>query len=525
MQYKQIRKRVASLLFTLTLILTFMPVNVLADNGSYRDISGHWAKDAIIRWSDYGILKGSNGYFRPDDTVTRAELATILQRMLKYPEMKDNPFKDVNASNWYGPAVLALAKYDIVRSDDAKIDPNEAIDREEAAFMIGKAFGVKPYKISYKEFRDSNDISAWAGPFICAMYYYGFVNGTGDGLFQPKNNVTRAQVVTILNNMVDTFVSAPGTYEVTGADARVLVNCDDVTLKFSACSTIELFISPGADGGILTEDFSGCGNDLKMTQFNVGTSIINASQIPPGGALSGQSVYPTLVFTSLSESAVDTGFAGGKGTPDDPYLIRTQEQLRHLDSYYAADYGYYCSPYLYFKLDNDITLSGNWIPIADQSRQIKLGHSIRGFYGELNGAGHIVSYSIQADDSHIKDPGLFGGLCGLVRNLNVKASISGTSDYWSEIGGIAGVVSAYGPEYGSIQNCSAETLINASGNRVNAGGIAGSSLGTISGCSAKVTINLVGKAAVFADGIVGKDYGNTDDCSSVGCVTAVCHPG
>lgn len=522
MQFTQIRNRAVSLVITLALILTFMPVYVLADNGSYRDISGHWAKDAIIRWSDYGVLKGSNDYFHPDDTVTRAELAVILQRMLKYPAVTDNPYTDIKTSDWYASSILALAKYDIVRSTDGKISPNEAIDREEAAFMIGKAFGVKPYKILYKEFKDSNDISAWAEPFICAMYYYGFVNGTGNEIFQPKGNVTRAQVVTIINNMVDTFVSAPGTYEVTGTEAGALVNCDDVTLKFSGCSTIKLFVSPGADGGMLTEDFSGCGTDLKMTQFNVGKSIINASQIPPNGASSGQSVYPTLVFTSLSESAIDAGFAGGKGTPDNPYLIQTQEQLKHLNNYFAADYGYYCSPYLYFKLNNDITLSGNWTPIADQSHQIKLGHSISGFYGELNGAGHTVSYSIQADDSHIKDPGLFGGLCGLVRNLNVKASISGTSDSWSEIGGIAGVVSYYGPEYGSIQNCSAETLINASGNRVNAGGIAGSSIGTISGCSAKVTINLVGKETAFADGIVGKDYGNTENCNATGSVTAIC---
>lgn len=396
-----------------------------------------------------------------------------------------------------------------VRSDNYVIKPNEALTREEVAFMVGKAFGVKPYQILYKEFNDSADISSWAEPFVCAMYHYGFVNGMENGVFMPKGKVTRAQVVTMLNNMVDYYISTPGAHNISGADTNVLVNCNGVTLKFNGCSTANLFVSPGVDDYTLAEDFSGCDGNTSLTEFAVGKACIAPTE---------PSAYPTIVFTDLSHTEIDTAFAGGKGTPDDPFLIKTQEQLKHLNNYIVGGFGYISCNYYYFKLANDITLSGNWTPIADQSIVIKMSHRVSGFYGELNGAGHTVIYSIEADDSNIQDPGLFGGLCGLVRNLNVTASITGNSNSWSGIGGIAGVLSYYFTSRGIVQNCNADITMNVSGKRICAGGIAGSSIGTISGCNAKVKINAVGTESAYAGGVVGYSYGLVDSCSSSGSI-------
>ncbi len=503
-----LRKRIGSMLISIALILGLLPA--FASAVGYSDISGHWAKAAIARWSENGVLKGSDGNFRPDDTVTRAELAVILQRMLKYPAVTENPYSDIKSSDWYSSSIIALAKCDVVRSADGKISPNEAISREEAAFMIGKAFGVKPFQILYKEFNDSSDISAWAEPFVCAMYHHGFINGLENGTFQPKSKVTRAQIATILNNMVGYYITEPGTYEISGTDSKVLVNCNNVTLNCSGCSTIKLFVSPGANDDTLKEMFSDCGSELTQTEFNVGTTGTSPIQ---------STVYPTIIFTDLSNSEIGNGFAGGKGTPDDPYLIETQEQLKLLNNYLVGGYGYISCPYRYFRLANDITLNGNWTPIADQSVERK-GRHVSGFMGELNGAGHTVSYGIQADDSNIHDPGLFGGLCGLVRNLNVKASISGSSDCWSKIGGVAGVLSYYFRSCGMIQNCSADTTIEVGGSRIFVGGIAGSSMGTISNCRANVKINAVGKELAYTGGIVGCSTGNIEHCSSTGSISS-----
>lgn len=76
-------KRIVSLFLISAVAMTLMPSVAYA--AEYSDISGHWAETAIKRWSDYGILQGNDGKFRPDDTITRAELTAILNRMLKYP--------------------------------------------------------------------------------------------------------------------------------------------------------------------------------------------------------------------------------------------------------------------------------------------------------------------------------------------------------------------------------------------------------------------------------------------------------
>ena len=48
----------------------------------YTDVDGHWAAEAIYKWSDYGVIKGNNGLFRPSDFITRAEMACILDNMM-----------------------------------------------------------------------------------------------------------------------------------------------------------------------------------------------------------------------------------------------------------------------------------------------------------------------------------------------------------------------------------------------------------------------------------------------------------
>ena len=108
MKRSNLKTSIGSILISIIMIISLFPASASA--AGYSDISGHWAKAAIVRWSDYGILKGSNGRFRPDDTVTRAELAVILQRMLKYPTETENPYSDLKASDWYTSFILALAK-------------------------------------------------------------------------------------------------------------------------------------------------------------------------------------------------------------------------------------------------------------------------------------------------------------------------------------------------------------------------------------------------------------------------------
>ncbi len=76
-----------SLLLVLSLVVgtfSFGALPVMAGSSSYQDTGSHWAKTEIDKWSDYGVLMGSDGNFRPEDPITRGEMAVILDRVMKY---------------------------------------------------------------------------------------------------------------------------------------------------------------------------------------------------------------------------------------------------------------------------------------------------------------------------------------------------------------------------------------------------------------------------------------------------------
>ena len=101
------KRKVLSLLLTAVMVLGLLPAAALA---AFPDTEGHWAADAIQRWSDAGIVTGgSDGNFNPDAPVTRAELATILCRLFAYDSDPQKTYEDVPADAWYAGAMSACA--------------------------------------------------------------------------------------------------------------------------------------------------------------------------------------------------------------------------------------------------------------------------------------------------------------------------------------------------------------------------------------------------------------------------------
>ena len=78
---KMKRKRICAWFITLAMLLTMLPSALAA---SFADTRGHWAEDAISRWSDRGVIQGHNGDFEPDSAITRADMAVIIDRIMDY---------------------------------------------------------------------------------------------------------------------------------------------------------------------------------------------------------------------------------------------------------------------------------------------------------------------------------------------------------------------------------------------------------------------------------------------------------
>lgn len=144
----------------------------------------------------------NDGTFKADNSVTRAEVAKMLYGLGDLDETVANvKFSDVNTGIWYYEPVMALAKAGIINGyKDGTFKPTETITRAEFATMIMRYAKLSPSTGS-TGFSDVPE-SDWAAGNIKAVAEAGYVKGYNNGTFRPENNLTRAEAVTVINRVL-----------------------------------------------------------------------------------------------------------------------------------------------------------------------------------------------------------------------------------------------------------------------------------------------------------------------------------
>ena len=151
------------------------------------------------------IVGYGNGEVRPQNNITRAEVATIFFRLLT-DDVRDenltktNRYSDVAATSWYNTAVSTLSSMGIITGyPDGTFRPNAAITRAEFA-AIAARFDNDGDKTAAK----FSDIAThWAKDEISIAYNNGWITGYPDGTFGPQRNITRAETATMINRVLD----------------------------------------------------------------------------------------------------------------------------------------------------------------------------------------------------------------------------------------------------------------------------------------------------------------------------------
>ena len=519
---------------------------------TYSDTTGHWAEAAIERWSNLGVLLGSDGKFRPNDPISRAELAAIINRIMKFPAVEENFFNDA-AGKWYESDVNALAMQSIYLTEKGQAFGSQPLTREEAIEMLHRAFlrgGTVSLKGTPSPFTDRGEVSPEYADAVNKFRELRFINGFEDGTFRPKGQFTRAQVVTILDNMIGMYITEPGVYDVPDG-TNVCVAVPDVTLKGKAINY--LCVLPAANEGMtIIEQQPACGIIWGKHNYR-----------DPDHFRCGKIHVDTLNHYRI-RTDIDRGFAGGTGRNGDPYVIETAEQLRKLDNYLSEDYKFY-----HFLLKKDITLSGSWTPIGFQaginSDSVKNADM---FWGTFDGDGHAINdVSINYKGNEYTLFGFFSFLSGVVKNLDISGTIIAETDntykpdnttfinaglisgilgmtgslidncniniissvIWPGIincGGVVGVV-----QNGNVENCTVTGKISVQcdslkqSHDANAGGIVGASgsgISKINKCSSDADVTATGGYYSHAGGIIGacKSLCSARNCFSTGSVHA-----
>ena len=195
--------------------LTNSTYSVIWNPVEFSDVTNHWAKDAINDMGSRIVVNGvGNNHYTPDRNMTRAEFASIIVRALGLePGTGASGFGDVNTADWYCGYVETATAYGIINGyGNGNFGPDDTITREQAMAMIARAMEITGLKVSLSDseisgllgaYSDGTLVADYAVVSIAACLRADIVSGAGNATIAPKDYVTRAEVATMVQRLLE----------------------------------------------------------------------------------------------------------------------------------------------------------------------------------------------------------------------------------------------------------------------------------------------------------------------------------
>ncbi|MEK4344347.1 S-layer homology domain-containing protein [Paenibacillus sp. FSL P4-0184] len=171
----------------------------------YKDADkiSSWAFSAIETATVKGYIQGNNGQVNPKDHITRAEFTKILVSALELDIKSDKgiTYKDVALGDWFYPYVNAAHKAGLITGFNNEFKPNDKITREQMAAIIVRALSIPATKPG-TAIKDINTVSAWAKADVETIVATGLMLGDNNQ-FKPKELVTREMAAVVASRTHD----------------------------------------------------------------------------------------------------------------------------------------------------------------------------------------------------------------------------------------------------------------------------------------------------------------------------------
>lgn len=170
------KKQIASLLAA-TMITSMTSGAALASN--FEDMPSNWSTAALEAAVSNGLLRGDNGKIMPNAFLTRAQMATMINRAFGTMEKASlSSFTDVPVNAWYYDDMAKAVQMQAFQGSGSQLNPNNLITREEAFVVLARAFNMSDSNSNaLNQFTDQNSISSWAEEGIAALVSKGYVAG------------------------------------------------------------------------------------------------------------------------------------------------------------------------------------------------------------------------------------------------------------------------------------------------------------------------------------------------------------
>lgn len=170
-------------------------------SNKFADIADHWAKSSIDQLIAKELILGyEDATYRPDKGLTRAEAVTVLMKAFAETETKANTFTDVAADHWALEYISKAANKGLITGyADGTFRPDQSITRAELSQIVVKAFELKGANAA--NFTDVNK-DDWFYAAVDALFTNKVVIGYGDQTFKPESTITRAEFAQIVAKLV-----------------------------------------------------------------------------------------------------------------------------------------------------------------------------------------------------------------------------------------------------------------------------------------------------------------------------------
>lgn len=318
-------------------LMIFSGIQCFADEG-ISDINDHWAREEIEEFCGYGIINGySDGTFKPNNMVTRAEFITMIDNLFKFETEDENYFNDVVESDWYSQQVSKASAEGIIKGYNNEFRPNDSISRQEAAVVLTKAFKLSSESETSMEFADGNQISDWARSYMKALVESGYMKGRGENMLAPLENLTRAEALVLLSNIAGDIIQEPGTYT-ESHDGNLFIAVRDVVIENEVING-NLYIAQGVGDGDVTLNnitvkgelvvLGGGENSISINNTSIGKLIV----VKMGGKIRIVTEGTTSIALAELRSGATLVENGGEGTgfEDIEIIIIEKGQELNLD--------------------------------------------------------------------------------------------------------------------------------------------------------------------------------------------------
>lgn len=275
---KEHQKRVLAALMAASIAI---PTPVLAASpGDFSDFPNNWATNALSYAVSNGLLSGDSGKIRANDTLKRAEMAAILNRLAGAVKGASlTGYTDVPTTAWYYEDMAKAVQMGTFAGDGGMLRPEAPITRQEVFAVLARFYCLNPSNTDVlQQYADSSQIAPWAKDAVAAMAEAGYIHGN-EGKLSPLAPITRAEFSQVLYQLAGNIAEDGKTADA-NLEGNLIVRKDDASLH-NVTVKGDLVIADGAqrvkldnvkvEGRILVR---GGGDGVEFSKTTAGKGVL-----------------------------------------------------------------------------------------------------------------------------------------------------------------------------------------------------------------------------------------------------------